>query len=167
MIEQPKLEAYEESPVLARRAPPEGTVPRERRFFAPEVRTGLQGGRPDAGYVERNPLPISRELLEKGRRRFEVVCATCHGLVGDGQSIPARNMALRPPPSLHQLSQRPDGYFFSVITQGFGLMPSYAADIPPEERWAVVAYLRALQLSQRAALADAPFEARRKLEQGR
>ena len=103
-------------------------------------------------------------MLQTGRKRFEIICATCHGLVGDGRSLVARNMSLRPPPSLHDYASRPDGYIYQVITRGFGLMPSYSAELPVEERWAVVAYVRALQLSQRSNLAASPPAVRARLQ---
>jgi mono/diheme cytochrome c family protein len=149
------------------RVPPAGTVPRERSLLAIEAPTGRQGPFLDAGYLEQNPLPLTRALLERGRKRFEITCATCHGLLGDGNSMVARNMALRPPPSLHQYREQPDGYFFEVITNGYGLMPAYDSSLGVEERWAVVAYLRALTLSQDARLEDAQGPVRKRLLQER
>ena len=94
------------------------------------------------------PVPMTHKLLELGRKRYDITCGTCHGPLGDGDSIVARQMALRPPPSLHRYIDRPAGYIYEVITKGFGMMASYAAELTIEERWAVVAYIRALQLSQ-------------------
>jgi mono/diheme cytochrome c family protein len=107
---------------------------------------------------------VTRQLLELGRKRFDITCGTCHGPVGDGNSIVATQMSLRPPPSLHKYSDRPPGYIFDVITKGFGLMASYAADMTVEERWAVVAYVRALQLSQAVPLTQIPPAERARLE---
>lgn len=164
MLEQDKVKTYRPSDFypdgIAMRAPPAGTVARGAAL-PPEVRTGLQA---DGTPLPRIPIPVTREMLQTGRKRFEIICATCHGLVGDGRSLVARNMSLRPPPSLHDYASRPDGYIYQVITRGFGLMPSYSAELPVEERWAVVAYVRALQLSQRARLAEAPPEVRARLE---
>ncbi len=164
MISQQKYKPYRENPLypdgLSMRPAPAGTVPRERILDA-AVSTGLAA---DGTPVQRVPLTVSRPLLETGRKRFEIVCGACHGLVGDGRSLVARNMSLRPPPSLHDNPDRPDGYYFQVISRGYGLMPSYAAELPVEERWAIVAYLRALQRSQRASLADAPADVRARLE---
>ena len=162
---QPKLRPYTESDFFedgrAMRAPPPGTVPRERPMGDPVLTGGLVDGR-DA---DRIPLPITRELLERGQKRFEITCSACHGVLGDGRSLVARNMALRPPPSLHarRLQDAPPGAIFRVISQGYGLMPALAAEIPPEERWAAIAYLRALQLSQSAPVALAPPEVRARL----
>ncbi len=115
-------------------------------------------------YAKTIPLPVTRQLLELGRKRFDITCATCHGPVGDGNSIVATQMSLRPPPSLHKYSDRAPGYIFEVITKGFGLMASYAAEMTIEERWAVVAYVRALQLSQGATLDHIPPAERARLE---
>lgn len=163
MLVQDKVRPYRPSDFyadgVAMRPAPEGTVSREA-VLDPEVRSGARAdGRP----LDRIPLELTRRLLETGRKRFEIVCGTCHGLTGDGRSLVARNMSLRPPPSLHDYAARPDGYFFQVISQGFGLMPAYSAELTVEERWAVVAYLRALQLSQRAGLAQAPPAERARL----
>jgi mono/diheme cytochrome c family protein len=110
------------------------------------------------------PVRLDADLLALGRRKFDVHCATCHGVLGDGQSQVALNMSLRKPPSLHEYRSVPDGYIFQVITRGFGLMPSYAGDLSPHERWAVVAYVRALQLSQAASLQQVPPQIRQRLD---
>jgi mono/diheme cytochrome c family protein len=149
---------------LAMREPPAGTVPRERFVRNEAFTTGkTTASSGEASYVTTFPLRVDRPLLELGRRRFDIICATCHGPVGDGDSIVARQMALRPPPSLHNYSNRAPGYIFEVITKGFGLMASYAAEIPVRERWAVVAYVRALQISQASPLDMAPPEERARL----
>ena len=164
MLEQDKVKTYRPSDFypdgIAMRPPVAGTMALGAAL-PPEVRAGL---RADGTPLERIPIPVTRELLQLGRKRFEIICAACHGLVGDGRSLVARNMSLRPPPSLHDYAERPDGYLYQVITRGFGLMPSYSAELTVEERWAVVAYLRALQLSQRVRLAEAPPEVRARLE---
>lgn len=166
MLRQPKMKPYRESDFWAdgvsMRPPPEGTIPTEYAV-APDVRTGRN---PDGTPVARIPVPVTRALLDTGRKRFEIVCGTCHGLVGDGRSLVARNMSLRPPPSLLDppVPARTDGYLFAVATEGFGLMPGYVAELSVEDRWAVVAYLRALQLSQRARIEDAPPDERSRLE---
>lgn len=165
MAAQEKPQPYAPSEIfadgLAMRAPPPGTVPRERTLGPPEL---LRGRRPDGTYVDAVPLLLTRSALETGRARFEIFCAACHGLLGDGRSPVAGNMSLRPPPSLVEHAHHPAGFYFEVISSGFGLMPSYAAEIPLRERWSVVAYLRALQLSQSAPLALAPPDVRARLE---
>ncbi|MFY0562270.1 c-type cytochrome [Archangium lansingense] len=168
MKQQPKALPYRESAFFAderaMRQPPVGTVPRDRRGKDRFLLTGKDA--PDGGYVDSIPLTVTRELVESGGRSFDIYCATCHGVLGDGVSQVARNMGLREPPSLVDMPPYPDGYYYDVITQGFGLMPAYAEKLTPEQRWAVVAYVRALQESQRARLEDVPPEARPQLEKG-
>lgn len=124
---------------LVMRTPPRGTVAQDDATDAPAP-------------------AVTRELLTLGRRRFDVVCATCHGVGGDGESIVATKMTLRRPPSLVDARYRALSreQLFVVVTDGYGLMPSYADLLPHEERWAVVSYLQALQLSQRAEVAELP-----------
>ncbi|HET8540379.1 MAG TPA: cytochrome c [Anaeromyxobacter sp.] len=145
---------------LAMRHPPAGTVP-YRSAIDPVLATGLGAdGRPIAA----SPVTATAATLARGRARFEIVCATCHGVLGDGESQVALNMALRKPPSLHAFRDVPDGHLYRVVSNGFGLMPSYANELGVEDRWAVVAYVRALQLSQHATLDQLPPEARQRLE---
>jgi mono/diheme cytochrome c family protein len=165
---QPKVGNYGESEFyddgLAMRDPPAGTVPRERIVGQPGIATGKAPGPAGAEvYLTSFPIKVDRALVELGQRRFTITCATCHGPVGDGDSIVARQMALRPPPSLHNYVDRPPGYIYDVITKGFGLMASYAAELTVQERWAVVAYVRALQISQASPLDRAPADERARL----
>jgi mono/diheme cytochrome c family protein len=175
--EQPKSMRYKESDFyadgLSMRAAPEGTVPRERITLNRRLTAGREpdgpvqsNTEPLPNYVTTVPLPVSRKLLELGRKRFDITCATCHGPLADGKSIVATQMALRPPPSLQQAQYvaKPAGYIYEVITKGFGLMASYAAELSVEERWAVVAYLRALQISQNTPVGALPPEIRQQLE---
>ncbi len=165
MQRQQKYKAYQSSPYwddgLAMRDPPAGTVP-----YGPlpplDVASGLG---PDGKPVALVPLPVDAKLLERGRARFGIVCATCHGVLGDGQSQVALNMSLRRPPSLHAYRDVRDGHLFRVVSLGFGLMPSYAAELSVEDRWAIVAYVRALQLSQHATIEDVPPDVRTRLEE--
>jgi mono/diheme cytochrome c family protein len=173
---QPRVHQYTESVFfedgLSMHAPPEGAVPRERITMKPVLTTGREGetgqiaanGERVPSYAKTIPLPVTRQLLELGRKRFDITCGTCHGPVGDGNSIVATQMSLRPPPSLHKYSDRAPGYIFDVITKGFGLMASYAAEMTIEERWAVVAYVRALQLSQAVPTDRLPPAERTRLE---
>ena len=112
----------------------------------------------------RFPLPVNRELLERGQDRYKIFCTPCHGLQGDGNGMIAMR-GMKHPPSFHQdrLRQAPNGYFFDNITNGFGAMYGYSAQIPPRDRWAIIAYVRALQLSRNAKVADLPAELREKL----
>jgi mono/diheme cytochrome c family protein len=171
---QPRAMRYRESDFyadgLTMQAPPPGTVPRERITQKPVLTTGRlpdgpfqANGEPLPRYTATVPIPVTRDLLELGRKRFDITCATCHGPLGDGESIVAHQMALRPPPSLYKYIDKPSGYFFEVMTKGFGMMASYAAELTVEERWAVVAYVRALQLSQNLPASELPPEGRRAL----
>jgi mono/diheme cytochrome c family protein len=164
MMFQPKVKPYRKSEFwadgIAMRPPPPGTVavgaPAD-----PAVATERDAeGKP----LARAPVPFTRELLEVGKRRFDVFCAVCHGPLADGKSPLARNMSIRPPPSLLDNPARPDGFYFAAMTEGYGYMPAYAPWIDAGDRWAIVAYLRALQLSQRARLDQAPPDVRGRLE---
>jgi mono/diheme cytochrome c family protein len=108
-----------------------------------------------------NPLPIDRPTLERGHERFDIYCSPCHSVAGDGDGMVARR-GFPHPPSYHteRLRNAPDAHFYSVITNGYGMMYSYADRIAPADRWAIVAYIRALQLSQNARLDDVPPEHR-------
>ena len=110
------------------------------------------------------PLPVNQELLERGQNRYKIFCMPCHGLQGDGNGMIAMR-GMKHPPSFHQdrLRQAPNGYFFDNITNGFGAMYGYSAQIPTRDRWAIIAYVRALQLSRNARVADLPAELREKL----
>ena len=110
------------------------------------------------------PLPLNQELLERGENRYKIFCSPCHGLQGDGNGMIAVR-GMKHPPTYHQdrLRQVPNGYIYDVITNGFGAMLSYSAQIPPRDRWAVVAYVRALQLSRNAKLNELPPDLRDKI----
>ena len=113
------------------------------------------------------PLPLNRELLERGEERYKIFCSPCHGLQGDGNGTVAMR-GMKHPPSYHQdrLRQASNGYFYDNITNGFGAMYGYSAQIPPRDRWAIIAYVRALQLSRNAKIGDLPAELREKLSRG-
>jgi mono/diheme cytochrome c family protein len=115
----------------------------------------------DPNDVEEFPFPVTAEVLNRGQERYQIFCSMCHGYTGEGDGMIVRR-GFRPPPSYHEkrLQQAPVGYFFRVITEGFGAMPSYKSQVPVQDRWAIIAYVRALQLSklnqQQAAPAAAP-----------
>jgi mono/diheme cytochrome c family protein len=110
------------------------------------------------------PLPVNQALLERGQERYGAFCTPCHGLQGDGNGMVALR-GMKHPPSYHtdRLRELPNGYFYDVISNGFGQMYGYAAQIPPRDRWAIVAYVRALQLSRDARASELPAELRQKL----
>jgi mono/diheme cytochrome c family protein len=172
---QPKANRYRESKFfqdgLTMKAPPEGTVPRERNTLNARMTTGREtdgpiqsNGEPLPVYVKTVPVPVTRKLLDLGRKRYDITCGTCHGPLGDGDSIVARQMSLRPPPSLHRYIEKPAGYIYEVASKGFGMMASYAAETTVEERWAIVAYIRALQLSQSMPATDLSPAERQQVE---
>jgi len=131
----------------------EGTVARGDLREDSYLYTGKLGNNP-GDYM---PFAVTKEDLEIGRTRFNIYCSPCHSRVGDGNGyIPSRGFA-RKPPSYHieRLQKAPVGYLFGVMTEGFGIMPDYASQISVRDRWCIVAYIRALQLSQHATVADA------------
>jgi mono/diheme cytochrome c family protein len=124
--------------------------------------TGKVNGTPADAF----PFPITRQDLERGRERYDIYCAPCHGRLGDGQGMIVQR-GFPPPPSYHsdRLRATPAGQYFDVITNGFGKMYSYASRVSPEDRWRIVAYIRALQLSQSASIQDVPEPARKQLQE--
>jgi len=138
----------------ASRAPVENTVARGQLNEDTYFYTGKIGSNP--GDYMPAEVPVNQATLERGRERYDIYCAPCHARMGDGNGmVPQRGY--RHPPTFHQdrLRKAPLGYFFDVITNGFGAMPDYAMQVTPEDRWKIVAYIRALQLSQNATAADA------------
>lgn len=160
MQDQPRLEPFEASSLfangMASRPLPAGTVARGQL----RDDTRLYEGKDEAGeFVAELPLPLDRELLLRGRSRFEIYCSVCHDSTGSGRGMIVRR-GFKQPTSFHdaRLQEESPGYFYDVMTNGFGVMSDYASQLPVEDRWAVVAYIKALQLSQRAVLADLPSE---------
>ena len=132
----------------------EGTVARGELQADQYFYTGKIGSNP-GDYM---PFPVTKEVLERGRERYDIFCAPCHSRLGNGEGfVPSRGFSRRPP-SYHipRLEKAPLGYFFDVMTNGYGVMPDYASQIPPDDRWKIVAYIRALQLSQNATVNDVP-----------
>jgi mono/diheme cytochrome c family protein len=165
MHDQPRYEALEPSAFFpdGRSVRPQvrGTVARGEM----ESGTVLLTGRVDGALTPDLPLPLTRELLSRGRQRFEIFCTPCHGQLGDGNGIVTQR-GFRHPPSYHSERLRgvPVGHFFDVITRGFGAMTDFSDRIPPEDRWAIAAYIRALQYSRQAKPEDLPADMRRELE---
>jgi len=122
---------------------------------------GIVDGRP----AETFPMPVTQAVMLRGQERFNVFCSPCHGRTGLGNGMVVQR-GFRQPPSFHEdrLRNAPAGYFFDVMTHGFGAMQDYAAQLPVADRWAVAAYLRALQLSQRATMEDVPADRRPELD---
>ncbi len=142
----------------------EGTVARGHLNDSP-VYTGAG---PDGKPLQAFPFPVTKDVLVRGRERFNIYCSPCHDQLANGDGMIVRR-GFRHPPSLHieRLRSEPDGYFFDVITNGFGAMPDYSAQIPAADRWAIIAYIRALQFSQNASINDVPPADRAQLENGK
>lgn len=164
MHDQPKYEPFERSAFFddqrASRPLVAGVVARghldeDQAFFTGATATGP---------VLVNPLGSGREVLRRGQERYDIYCSPCHDRVGGGSGMIVLR-GYKQPPSMHdeRLRRVPDGYLFQVITNGFGTMPTYAPQVPAHDRWAIVGYIRALQLSQHATLADLPEAERAKL----
>jgi hypothetical protein len=167
MHDQPKYESLEASTFFpdgrASRPLVPGTVARGQLREDTHLYEGKVSGKP----AETFPFPIDLKTLERGQQRYNIYCSPCHDRVGNGNGMVVRR-GFRPPPSYHieRLRQAPPGYFYDVITNGFGAMQDYAAQIPVRDRWAIVAYVRALQLSQNATLSDVPETEQQNLRGG-
>ena len=132
----------------------EGTVARGQLHEDSYFYTGKIG----TAFGDYMPFPLTREALNRGRQRYNIYCSPCHSLLGDGKGfVPSRGFS-RMPPSYHtpDLQKAPLGQLFDVISNGLGIMPDYRSQIAAEDRWKIVAYIRALQLSQNATKADVP-----------
>jgi mono/diheme cytochrome c family protein len=146
---------------MASRPVEPGTVARGSLPKHDTVTAGKFQGRP----ADDLPVPITRELLQRGQERYNIYCSPCHDRTGSGQGLIVQR-GFRRAQSFHQqrLREAPPGYFFEVISRGFGPMPSYAAQIKPPDRWAIIAYIRALQLSRHVSSAELPAADREKLK---
>jgi len=169
MQDQPKYEPLEASRFFrdgqASRPVVEDTVARGQLRLDPHRETGKVDGQ----LVESFPAPVTRATLDRGQARYEIFCAPCHGRAGDGQGMVAQRGLRRLPATFHsdRLRQAPPGYFFDVITNGFGAMQDYRSQIPVNDRWAIVAYIWVLQLSQHASVDDVPEAERESLDTSR
>lgn len=166
MRDQPRYEPFEASSFFA-----DGASVRPRiadTVARTEVNLGdqLHTGRLNGQVADSFPFTVTVAVLERGQERYTIYCTPCHGLVGDGNGIVTQH-GMPEPPSFHDPDLRNEtaGYYFGVITDGTRVMPSFAAQIPPADRWAIVAYVRALQLSQNAAPSQLSADELPKLEQ--
>ncbi len=162
---QRKFKAQEETPFFAdgrtMRTPPEGTVARGDA----ELDHAYYDGKVGEQDVTRIPVAVTEKLLRRGENRFNIYCSPCHDRTGRGKGM-VIGYGFVPPPDFHsdRVREFADGYIFNVITHGVRNMPAYAPQIPVADRWAIVAYLRALQLSQNAPLSDVPPDVRNQLK---
>jgi mono/diheme cytochrome c family protein len=166
MHDQPRAEYQEANRFFANGSSaqqlPEGAVSRNRG----DVSTAFYTGQDETGaLVAELPVALTPELLERGQQRYNIYCAPCHNFSGNGQGVIVQK-GMPQPTSFHdqRLRDQNVGYFFYVATNGFGRMYSYASRVPAEDRWAIAAYIRALQLSQNATLDDVPSELREELQ---
>lgn len=159
MYDQPRLEPLEGTELfadgLSARQPPKGTVARGAATEPAEK--AFVSGLDDAGQLIDSPLAVDRPLLLRGRERYGIHCSPCHGLTGDGDGMIVLRGYKRPP-SFHtdRLRSQKAGYFVDVLRNGFGTMPSYGHIVAPRDRWAIAAFVAALQLSQSASYSDLP-----------
>lgn len=167
MHDQPRLKPFGKSAFFAdhrgMRPLVPNTVARGRLYED----THMNLGKVDGKDAETFPMPITKEILARGRERFGVYCINCHGMLGDGDGMIV-SRGLKRPPSYHidRLRQAPPGYIFGVITNGFGVMYDLSDRIRPEDRWAITAYVRALQQSQNSTIEDVPASERDRLQRG-
>jgi len=165
MGSQPRYDPLEPSTLFAdgqsARQPVPDTIARGHLRDDALLNTGMEDGQP----ASRFPFPVTRDVLDRGRDRFEIFCAPCHGRTGYGDGMIVQRGFI-PPPSFHTdtLRQVPVGHVFDVATNGLGAMPSYAAQVPVRDRWAITAYVKALQLSQHADATSLPADLRQQLE---
>lgn len=165
MHDTPRYEAFEASSTFqdnrSSRNLPANTVARGWLREDEALYTGKVNGQ----FVDEFPFPIGHDELVRGQQRFNIYCTPCHSRLGDGKGMVVQR-GLRQAASFHQdrLRQEKNGYFFDVITNGFGAMPDYATQIPVRDRWLIVAYVRTLQLSQHASVSDVPADHRGDLD---
>ena len=171
------LQAPEQSTSVLQPGPPavsSGTVGPEGNVIVTigqgailNVKTGETATGSIGADVDTFPFPITQEVLNRGQERFQIFCSMCHGYTGYGDGMIVRR-GFRRPPSYHEerLRKAPVGHFFDVITNGWGSMPDYAQQVPVQDRWAIVAYIRALQYSQNAPVADLPPQDRARIGSG-
>lgn len=165
MHDQPKFQAYGANKFFddGRDMRPElpGTVARGHLDDDATYDTGKVDGKPTTSL----PMPVTMALLDRGQERYDIYCSPCHDRTGSGAGMIVLR-GYRKPTSFHdpRLREAPVGYFFDVSTNGFGVMPAYKAQIPTADRWAITAYIRALQLSQSASVADVPPAERARLD---
>jgi hypothetical protein len=166
MTDQPRIDPLEHSDFFAderaSRPFPEGVVARGMLRDDDHLYRGRTGTELSTTF----PMPVTRDVIIRGQERYNIFCTPCHDHVGTGNGMAVRRGFRRGPPSLHvdRLREAPHGHFFDVITNGFGAMNDYAMQIRPEDRWAIVAYIRALQFSQAAPITDLSDQDRQQLE---
>jgi cytochrome c553 len=162
MWDQPRYKPLDASALwadgMSARPLVEGTVPYKSSTVGDPLYSGLDAA---GNFRPGIPFEVTLDVLERGRERFDIFCAQCHGRTGQGNGMIVQR-GMKVPPSFHEprLKAMPEGYYFDVITNGFGVMYPYATRIEPRDRWAITAYVRALQLSEDGRIEDVPAEER-------
>ena len=165
MSKQPKRTPFQDSSFFAdgrsSRVPVAGTIPQGGLRLDDHFHRGLSGGE----FASHFPSAVTEETLRRGHERYDIFCSPCHDRTGSGRGMIVQR-GYRPPPSFHldRLRQAPPGYLFDVVTRGLGAMPGYSEQIPAADRWAIIAYLRALQLSRLGSVDDLTPELRANLK---
>ncbi len=159
MRRQPRYEPFEKSAFFGDNLSARPRIADTVAHSPLEIDDHLYKGQIKGEFAETFPFTITLEVLERGQEQYNAFCAPCHSRLGDGQGIIVK-YGLKAPPSFHiqRLREDPPGYLFDIITHGTRIMPSYGSRIPPEDRWAIIAYIRALQLSQNADLSAVPAD---------
>jgi len=166
MADQPRYDPLQASDFFpngsSARPLPDGVIPHDYPAKQDWRDTGMINGKP----ADRFPFSIDNAVMLRGQQRYNIYCSPCHDYIGTGNGMAAIRGFQRKPASFHsaELRAAPVGHFFDVMTNGFGSMPSYANQIPVRDRWAITAYIRALQLSQSATINDVPAAERQKLD---
>jgi cytochrome c len=165
MHDQPKYRAYSYSSFWndsrSMRPRVDNTIARGQL----KIDSAMHRGRAGDQFVNEIPYKLTRDFVARGQQRYDIYCAPCHGGTGDGEGMVVQR-GFKHPPTYHQdrLRNQPVGYIYDVITNGYGSMISYASRIPVQDRWAIVAYVKALQLSQNANVSEVPEADRSKLD---
>lgn len=166
MDNQPRYEAQSKSAFFENdatmRNPVPGTV---ARGYLRDDDAFYRGLNSNGEYLKEAPVFYTEQRLRRGQERYNIYCAPCHSRIGDGRGIMV-NRGYVPPPTFHsdRIREMPDGQIFDVISNGIRNMPSYRHQIPPDDRWSIIAYLRALQRAQNASIEDIPVELREKVK---
>jgi cytochrome c len=166
MYDQPRYEPLEKSDFFNDQRSSRPLVAGTVQYQSQPADDVLHTGKSNGQLTTELPMPLTDELVERGRERFDIFCSVCHGRTGEGDGMIVQR-GYRQPPTYHsdRLRGAPIGHFFDVMTSGFGAMPAYSLQVPVEDRWAIAAYIRALQLSQHVSADEVPAQLRQQLDQ--
>ena len=168
MFEEPKYKPLVESDMFVDGRSARPIPPATFAFGEPDEGEAVEQGTLNGKFVASIPIPLNEALLQRGRERFDIYCAPCHSRLGNGNGMIARRGFMQPADLESQrVEHAPPGYIYAVITNGYGAMPEYRNQVKLHDRWAIVAYIRALELSRNARLADLPPQEQARLENSR